>query len=56
MAGILPLWINNLIEKEKVENCLELFKSIQAAQREERAAKSEMRKTEIEKEVKMREL
>ena len=57
MAGSLPRLMNDLIEKgEKVENCLELFKSMQAAERGERAAEREMRKAEMEKEVKLREL
>lgn len=53
----MPQWMGDLIGKgEPVQNCLELFKSMKAAEREERAADREMRKAEMEREVKLREL
>ena len=50
LAG-LPKWVSELISKgETVSACLSLYKEMQAAEREER----EMRKTEIEREVRLK--
>ena len=57
MASGLPKWVSELLDKgEKLEVCLELFKNMQATEREDRAAEREMRKIEMEREVKLREL
>jgi len=57
MASSMPEWIADLIEKGgSVETCLEMWKTMQASEREERAAEREMRKAEMERDVKMREL
>jgi hypothetical protein len=57
MASGLPKWVSELVDKgEKLEVCLELLKNMQATEREDRAAEREMRKVEMEREVKLREL
>ena len=57
MASGLPKWVSELLDKgEKLEVCLELLKNMQATEREDRAAEREMRKIEMEREVKLREL
>ena len=56
LAG-LPKWVSELISKgETVSACLSLYKETQATEREERAAEREMRKTEVEREVRLKEL
>jgi hypothetical protein len=57
MASGLPKWVSELLDKsEKLEVCLKLLKNMQATEREDRAAEREMRKIEMEREVKLREL
>ena len=49
--------VSELLDKgEKLEVCLEWLKNMQATEREDRAAEREMRKIEMEREVKLREL
>jgi hypothetical protein len=53
----MPEWIADFIEKGgSVGTCLEMWKTIQASEREERAAERDMRKAEMDRDVKMREL
>lgn len=52
-----PKWIDELISKGgSVESCIDLWKDIRSADREERAAEREMKKIELERHVKLREL
>ena len=56
LAG-LPELVFELISKgESASACLSLYKEMQATERGERAAEREMRKTEIERKVRLKEL
>ncbi|CAC5425856.1 unnamed protein product [Mytilus coruscus] len=53
----MPKWMSELVEKGgSVTDCLTLRKEIQATEREERAAARDMKRVEMEREIRMREL
>jgi len=53
----IPKWISDLIDKGgSVDDCLTLWKEIQASERDERAALRELKRTEMEQTIRMREL
>ena len=57
MASSMPEWIADFIKKGgSVETCLEMWKTIQANKRQKRTAESDIRKAEMDRDVKMREL
>lgn len=53
----MPKWISDLIDKGgSVEDCINLWKDIQATEREERAASREMKRAEMENTLRIREI
>lgn len=53
----IPKWISDLIEKGgSVDDCLSLWKELQASERDERAALRELKRIEMEQTIRMREL
>ena len=53
----IPKWIYDLIDKGgSVDDCLTLWKEIQASERDERAALRELKRDEMEQTIRMREL
>ncbi|CAC5405556.1 unnamed protein product [Mytilus coruscus] len=53
----MPKWMSELVEEGgSVTDCLTLWKEIQATEREERAAARDLKRVEMEREIRMREL
>lgn len=53
----MPNWISELVKQGgSVEDCITLWREMQAAEREERVASREMKRAEMEKELRLREL